>query len=151
MLANNTFEPLAARNLLAIALAPIFKADADAAKPFPLVVVDREVSGKRFITMASGTAAVIVYEPFSKASTLRKLLGDDMLLTKVLGDTTVDAHLGQAICRISFTPSQPRKPGRIDVVAWHSSARSVVALRKMRAALPAGINVAYAKAVLEAA
>lgn len=150
---RNTFEPLAARNLIAAGLAPIFKTDADAKQGFPLVVIDREMNGARIITMTSGTEAVIVYQPYSKASRLRDLLGDDLLLTKVLnGNAVVDPHLGHCVCRISFTPSRPKKPGRIDVVGWHSSARAVVELRKLRGgALPAGMHVGYARTVLEAA
>lgn len=150
-LPRNTFEPHSARQLCALGLAPLFKTDADASEPFPLVVIDREVSGARIITMASGTEAVIVYQPFNKAVALRKLLGDDMLLTKVLSDNNVDAHLGHAVARISFTPSQPKKPGRIDITSWHASARSVVEMRRMRATLPPGMGVGYAKNVLEAA
>lgn len=149
---RNTMEPLAARNLIATGLAPLFKTDADTKQGFPLAVIDREINGARIITMASVTEAVIVYQPYSKAQHLRALLGDDMLLTKVLGSATVDPHLGHCVCRICFTPSQPKKPGRIDVVGWHSSARAVVELRKLRGgALPAGMHVGYARAVLEAA
>lgn len=149
---RNTFEPLAARNLIAAALAPLFKTDTDAKQGFPLVVIDREVNGARVVTMATGTEAVIVYQPYSKASHLRALLGDDLLLTKVLGNKAVDPHLGHCVCRIRFIPSQSRKPGRVEVTGWHSSSRAVVELRKLREGmLPAGMGVGYAEDVLEGA
>lgn len=148
---RNTFTPHSARQLVALGLAPLFKSDADASKPFPLTVVDREVNGHRMFTMAVENQAVIVFGPRHKVFALHKLLGDEFLLQKILQSPEVDASLGLAVARISFTPGALKKQGRLEVTAWHSSARTINTLRSLRGVLPPGMSVTYAKPVLEAA